>query len=91
MRMMTLKGKINFAHSGSPFNARKNLLPWFDYPERVTTTSRVAFGHWSSLGLVVLPNLLSLDSGCVWGRQLTAVRLDKQVPRLYQVPGEVIY
>jgi bis(5'-nucleosyl)-tetraphosphatase (symmetrical) len=46
------------------------------------------FGHWSQLGLIVLPGLVSLDTGCVWGRQLTAVRLDTKVARVHQVPGQ---
>jgi len=48
----------------------------------------VVFGHWSQLGLVVLPKLVSLDTGCVWGLQLTAVRLDKRIPRVIQVEGQ---
>jgi len=88
MRMVTAKGRINFSHSGSPFNARRNLMPWFDFKHRATADTRVVFGHWSALGLIVLPDLLSLDSGCVWGRQLTAVRLDKKIPRIVQVAGQ---
>jgi bis(5'-nucleosyl)-tetraphosphatase (symmetrical) len=59
------------------FNMRATGAPW-----------RIVFGHWSQLGLIVLPNLVSLDTGCVWGRQLTAVRLDTKVARVYQVPGQ---
>ena len=50
--------------------------------------TRVVFGHWSALGLVVLPDYVCLDTGCIWGRQLTAVRLDKRIPRVIQVPGQ---
>lgn len=52
------------------------LTPWFDIPKRKTAKQTVVFGHWSTLGLLVRPNLISLDTGCVWGRQLTAVRLE---------------
>jgi bis(5'-nucleosyl)-tetraphosphatase (symmetrical) len=68
--------------------ARKNLVAWYDLPDPKWAGTRVVFGHWSALGLIVLPDLISLDTGCVWGRQLTAVRLDKRVPRVYQVQGQ---
>ncbi|MEL7187805.1 MAG: hypothetical protein AAFN50_15445, partial [Pseudomonadota bacterium] len=76
--------------SGSPWRSRKNLTPWFDAPDRRAEDSRIVFGHWSQLGLIVLPNLLSLDTGCVWGRQLTAVRLDAKTPRVIQVEGQTV-
>ena len=88
MRMLTDTMRLNFAHSGSPYRARKNLIPWYDIaaPDRAGT--RIVFGHWSALGLVVLPDLICVDTGCVWGRQLTAVRLDKRIPRVFQVEGQ---
>jgi bis(5'-nucleosyl)-tetraphosphatase (symmetrical) len=52
------------------------LVPWFDAPGRRTAGVPVAFGHWSTLGLVVRDDLLALDTGCVWGGRLTAVRVD---------------
>lgn len=88
MRMLTPQGRLNFAHSGSPFTARRKLVPWFDYRPRVIRDTRIVFGHWSALGLIVLPKLVSLDTGCVWGRQLTAVRLDTAMPQVLQVRGQ---
>ena len=88
MRVITAAGTLNFTHNGSPWRARKNLRPWFSAENRKTGETRVVFGHWSQLGLIVLPDLISLDSGCVWGRQLTAVRLDRRIPRVVQVPGQ---
>ena len=88
MRMLTHKGSLNFAHSGTPFRARKTLVPWFNVDKAAWHGTRVVFGHWSALGLVVLPDYICLDTGCVWGRQLTAVRLDKRLPRVIQVPGQ---
>ena len=70
------------------WRARKGLIPWFDFEERAAADTRIVFGHWSALGLVVLPKLVSLDTGCVWGRQLTGVRLDTRVPRIFQVDGQ---
>lgn len=89
MRMITPKLRLNFAHSGPPFQARKNLVPWYGFVDPAWLGTRVVFGHWSALGLVVLPELISLDTGCVWGRQLTAVRLDERIPRVFQVEGEM--
>jgi len=88
MRMLTPKTRLNFSHSASPWRARKGLVAWYDFPDPKWAGTRVVFGHWSQLGLIVLPDLISLDTGCVWGRQLTAVRLDKRVPRVYQVIGQ---
>jgi bis(5'-nucleosyl)-tetraphosphatase (symmetrical) len=89
MRMLTPKMHLNFSHSGSPWRARKSLVPWYDFPGVQRTDTRIVFGHWSQLGLIVLPDLIGLDTGCIWGRQLTAVRLDKRVPRVYQVRGQL--
>ena len=89
MRMMTTKGRLNFAHSGPPYRARKGLVAWYEVDNAAWWGTRVVFGHWSALGLVVLPDLVCLDSGCIWGRQLTALRLDSRVAEVYQVPGQI--
>jgi len=88
MRMLTAKMRLNFSHSGSPWRARKGLVPWFNVADPAWEESRIVFGHWSALGLIVLPKLVSLDTGCVWGRQLTAVRLDKRHARVFQTDGQ---
>ena len=88
MRMLTRRGRLNFAHSAPPYSARKNLIAWFDVEDPAWRGTRIVFGHWSALGLVVMPHMVSLDSGCVWGRHLTAVRLDTDAPRVYQVRGQ---
>jgi bis(5'-nucleosyl)-tetraphosphatase (symmetrical) len=59
------------------------LLPWFDLPQRRTAETTVVYGHWSALGLRLRPHLLGLDSGCVWGGCLSAVRLSDRA--LFQV------
>ena len=88
MRMLTKKQRMNFSHNGAPYQARRNLIPWYDFEDNAWSGTRIVFGHWSALGLIVLPKLISLDTGCVWGRQLTAVRLDKRTSRVYQVVGQ---
>jgi bis(5'-nucleosyl)-tetraphosphatase (symmetrical) len=65
-------------------------MPWFDVPGRKTAHITVAFGHWSTLGTLLRPNLMSLDSGCVWGGCLSALRLGATATehRLIQVDCE---
>ena len=88
MRMLTPDMHLNMRATGAPWRAGKKRIAWFDFPEHAWGDTRIVFGHWSQLGLIVLPGLVSIDTGCVWGRQLTAVRLDTKVPRVYQVPGQ---
>ena len=88
MRMVTPDGRLDLNFSGSPCRARRGLQPWYAVDGAAWHGTRIVFGHWSALGLVVLPNMVSLDTGCVWGRELTAVRLDKRVPRVVQVTGQ---
>lgn len=65
--------------------APEGFLPWFEVPGRATAGQPVAFGHWSTLGLIDRPDLLSIDTGCVWGGALTAVRVDGGRRELHQV------
>ena len=55
--------------------APAGFMPWFDVPGRATAVATVAFGHWSTLGWKSRPDLLSTDTGCVWGGCLSAVRI----------------
>lgn len=84
MRMLEAGGRLNFTHKGSPETANKDLVPWFDAEDAAWRSSRMVVGHWAALGLIVSPKLIALDTGCVWGRQLTAVRLNKR-PKVISV------
>jgi bis(5'-nucleosyl)-tetraphosphatase (symmetrical) len=84
-RYCDANGRMDFAHNGPPGTQPSGLLPWFEAPGRATQSVRIVFGHWSSLGLVQQANLIGLDTGCVWGRSLTAVRLDGPA-RIWSVP-----
>jgi len=78
-RLCTPKGRLDFAHKDSA-GAVDGLIPWFDVPFRKSAHATVVFGHWSALGLLLRPNVIALDTGCVWGGKLTAVRLhDRKV------------
>ncbi len=88
MRMLTATGCLDLSFAGSPWRARKGEVPWYGTPDPAWLGTRIVFGHWSVLGLIVLPDMISLDTGCVWGRQLTSVRIDKPVAEVVQVPGQ---
>jgi bis(5'-nucleosyl)-tetraphosphatase (symmetrical) len=76
LRFCTPDGRMEFAtKEGGAAAAPPGHLPWFDVPGRRTAGEVVAFGHWSTLGWLDRPDLISLDTGCVWGGCLSAVRL----------------
>jgi bis(5'-nucleosyl)-tetraphosphatase (symmetrical) len=76
LRICTVDGKIDLSFKRPPEQVPSGYLPWFQVPNRHNTDVTVVFGHWAALGLHIQDNVIGLDSGCVWGRQLTAVRLD---------------
>ncbi|GAB3462919.1 symmetrical bis(5'-nucleosyl)-tetraphosphatase [Massilia terrae] len=77
MRLCLPDGTMDFTHKESDIGpAGSGLEPWFEVPNRMTENVTVVFGHWSALGLVMQPNVIGLDSGCVWGGKLSAVCLD---------------
>jgi len=84
LRFCTPEGVMEFHTKGEATEAPAGYLPWFEVPGRRSAERTVICGHWSALGLRIAPNLLALDSGCVWGGKLTAIRLEDR--RLYQVP-----
>ena len=84
MRLCSADGELELKKDG-PGEAPPGMLRWFDHPHRLTRDTPIAFGHWSQLGLVDTPTLLSIDTGCVWGGQLTAVRVDDGRREVFQV------
>lgn len=82
LRTTTPDGEMS-SYSGSPDEAPAGFLPWFRIPNRRSSDATIITGHWAALGLHMEPNILAIDSGCVWGRQLTAVRLEDRT--IYQV------
>ena len=89
MRFCSPQGAMEFQTKGEVADAPAGYLPWFEVPGRKSAGTVLVTGHWSALGLRVEPNLLALDSGCLWGRHLTAVRLeDRQVFQVDCSPGE---
>jgi bis(5'-nucleosyl)-tetraphosphatase (symmetrical) len=89
MRVCTLDGKMNFSYKGPPQDAPPGYLPWFDVPGRASREATIICGHWSALGLRMEENLIALDTACVWGGALTAVRLgDREVTQIPCGEGE---
>lgn len=78
MRFCSAEGDMDFASKEGKDGAPEGFLPWFDVPDRKSGDVTVVFGHWSTLGLLLRPNLISLDTGCVWGGKLTAVSLGER-------------
>ncbi|MFZ4624413.1 MAG: symmetrical bis(5'-nucleosyl)-tetraphosphatase [Rhodoferax sp.] len=81
LRFCSTAGDMEFDAKEGLETAPAGYLPWFDVPGRQTADVTVAFGHWSTLGWLDRPNLLALDSGCVWGGHLSALRLDTGSPK----------
>jgi bis(5'-nucleosyl)-tetraphosphatase (symmetrical) len=75
LRFCTAEGEMEFAAKEGAAAAPAGYLPWFDVPGRQTADVTVAFGHWSTLGWLNRSDVLALDTGCVWGGALSAVRL----------------
>ncbi len=77
LRYVDAEGRLALRVKGSPEKAqRKSLIPWFEAADARWRGSRIVFGHWSTLGFFTNSDVIGLDTGCVWGGCLTALRLD---------------
>lgn len=87
IRFCNIGGDMEFESKGGPQQAPQGFMPWFDHPQRKTADMTIAFGHWSTLGLMNRPDAICLDTGCAWGGSLSAMRLGANGEReLIQVP-----
>ena len=86
MRFCTSEGEFDLKTKEGAAAALPGYMPWFEVPHRRSAGQPVACGHWSTLGLVNRADLLAIDTGCVWGGALTAVRVDGGRRELVQVP-----
>ncbi len=82
MRYCDANGRLDFIYSGPIGSQPKSLVPWFDAPKRKNADMRIIFGHWSALGYHEGPNCYAIDTGCLWGGQLTALKLGERVQRI---------
>lgn len=76
LRLCTADGTMEFSHKVGLENLPPGFMPWYDVPQRASRGIPVICGHWAALGLLVRDDLIALDSGCVWGRALSALRLE---------------
>ena len=81
MRFCSPKGHLNFSESGFDNKTRKNRIPWFEFTNSSLANYRVIFGHWSALGLLNTSQHLCLDTGYVWGREMTMAKIPKSVKK----------
>jgi bis(5'-nucleosyl)-tetraphosphatase (symmetrical) len=76
VRMLKPDGRVEPDFDGHPADAPAGCVPWFKFPKAAWTTHTAVFGHWAALGLDIGARHVALDTGCVWGKSLTAMRLD---------------
>ena len=88
MRYCDAHGRIDFEAKGAPGTQRAGLYPWFEVPGMKMRDTRIVCGHWSALGLFAGLGIHAIDTGCVWGGKLTALKLDGDEPEFIAVAAE---
>jgi len=76
LRYCNANGKLALSAKGRPGTQPAGTMPWFQVPTRRSREHTILFGHWSTLGLYRQDNVIALDTGCLWGGKLTALRLE---------------
>jgi bis(5'-nucleosyl)-tetraphosphatase (symmetrical) len=75
MRFCTPEGQLDFNAKSGLENAPAGFMPWFDVPSRASADTKIAFGHWSTAGGIARNGVVCVDTGCVWGRELSALQI----------------
>jgi bis(5'-nucleosyl)-tetraphosphatase (symmetrical) len=88
LRACSPDGRMESSYNGPPERIPSGYFPWFQIKDRKHRDTTIVCGHWAALGLHCEEHLLAIDSGCVWGRQLTAVRLEDR--KIFQVDCQSI-
>src|SRR5438093_7474796 len=86
LRICSSQGEIALSYTGPLETVPSGLFPWFQVPKRKSVGVTIICGHWAALGLHMQDNVIALDSGCVYGRHLVAVRLEDR--KVFQVSCE---
>jgi bis(5'-nucleosyl)-tetraphosphatase (symmetrical) len=87
LRVCARDGRMDLAFKGEPGEKAEGRVPWFSMPGRASATHTIVCGHWSALGLRMERSVISIDSGCVWGRALTALRLPDRAVMQVRCPA----
>ena len=88
MRYCDVRGRIAFSDKGMPGTQRPGLYPWYEVPGQIRRDIRVVCGHWSTLGRFAGLGVHAIDTGCVWGGALTALRLDSEEPQFVSIKSD---
>ena len=88
MRYCDVRGRIAFAEKGMPGTQRPGLYPWFEVPGQKRRELRIVCGHWSTLGRFAGLGVYAIDTGCVWGGALAAMRIDVPEPEFVVLKSE---
>ncbi len=88
MRYCSTDGRMNFSDKGPPGTQTSGLQPWYAINARNSQNTTIVFGHWSTLGHYTGHNVIAIDTGCLWGGVLTAIRIDDPQKNIFQVPCE---
>lgn len=82
LRYCDAHGTLDFRQKGPPGTQPRGLMPWFEVPGRRSAGAEILFGHWSTLGFRIVRGCYALDTGCLWGGELSALRLDGEMYRV---------
>jgi bis(5'-nucleosyl)-tetraphosphatase (symmetrical) len=88
MRYCDVRGRISFTDKGAPGTQRPGLYPWFEVPGQIKRDIRIVCGHWSTLGRFSGLGVNAIDTGCVWGGALTALRLDSEETEFVSIKSD---
>jgi bis(5'-nucleosyl)-tetraphosphatase (symmetrical) len=86
LRFCDADGRLQLKYKGPPGSQPEKFLPWFEIPERRSRDLNIVFGHWSTLGPRTDKGIYPLDTACLWGGELTALRIDSTTPQWFSLP-----
>jgi len=87
MRYLRVDKNLDLLTKGAPSKLKSmDVKPWFEFKQSAIKHNRVVFGHWSTLPTAQYGNCFAVDSGCLWGGRITALRIDKKTPRWFSLP-----